>query len=52
MMSASSGLRVGRIPCCISWPAMRWLSSSFIWQPQVSMKTRRGGNVAVLMADS
>ncbi len=22
---------------------MRWVSSSFIWQPQVSMKTRRGG---------
>jgi len=46
MMSASSGSRVGRIPCCMSWPAMRWVSSSFIWQPQVSMKKRRGGVIS------
>ena len=48
MTSASSGSRVGRMPCCMSWPAMRWLSSSFIWQPQVSMKKRRGGVIARL----
>src|SRR4029453_17648094 len=41
MTSASCGLWVGRIPCCMSWPESRWLSSSFIWQPQVSMKKRR-----------
>src|SRR5688500_2509576 len=46
MTSASATSSVGRIPCCMSWPASRWLSSSFIWQPQVSMKKRRSCGAA------
>ncbi len=36
--SASSGRSTRRSPCRWSRPSRRWLSSTFIWQPQVSMK--------------